>query len=142
MMKDRIETGSNNTNDPNVIMEAVISFLAIFMPITLVKRVLSLVLIAAGIDNKNINRLTGYGESTIRKLKRDMRTKSLSEILTIRGGGRKAKSAGVEDEIINELEKGDYHTRQQIADMIKEKFNITLSVTAVSRLLKKTDTKD
>ena len=30
---------------------------------------LSLVLIAAGIDNKNINRLTGYGESTIRKLK-------------------------------------------------------------------------
>ena len=77
-------------------MEAVISFLAIFMPITLVKRVLSLVLIAAGIDNKNINRLTGYGECTIRKLKSDMRKKSLSEILTIRGGGRKAKSADVE----------------------------------------------
>ena len=103
-------------------MEAVISFLAIFMLITLVKRVLSFVLIAAGVDNKNINRLTGYGESTIRKLKSDMRKKSLSELFTIRGGGRKAKSAGIEKEILNELEKSNYHIRQQVADMIKEKF--------------------
>ena len=94
------------------------------------------------IDNKNINRLTGYGESTIRKLKSDMRKKSLSEILTIRGGGRKAKSADVEKEILDEIEKGNYHTRQQIADMIKDKFNITVTVTAVSRLLKKMDSKN
>ena len=60
-MNNKIETSSNENNNSDVIMEAVISFLAIFMPITLVKRVLSLVLIAAGIDNKNINRLTGYG---------------------------------------------------------------------------------
>ena len=92
--------------------------------------------------NKNINRLTGYGESTIRKLKSDMRKKSLSEILTIRGGGRKAKSADVEKEILDEIEKGNYHTRQQIADMIKDKFNITVTVTAVSRLLKKMDSKN
>ena len=68
-MNDKIETSSNENNNSDVIMKAVMSFLAVFMPITLVKRVLSLVLIAAGIDNKNINRLTGYGESTIRKLK-------------------------------------------------------------------------
>ena len=80
-MNNKMETSSNENTNSAVIMEAVISFLAIFMPITLVKRVLSLVLIAAGIDNKNINRLTGYGESTIRKLKRDMCKKSLSEIL-------------------------------------------------------------
>ena len=66
-----------------------------------------------------------------------MRKKSLSALLTIRGGGRKATSAGIEKEILNELEKGNYHTRQQVADMIKERFNITVSVTAVSRLLKK-----
>ena len=82
-MNDKIETSSNENNNSDVIMKAVMSFLAVFMPITLVKRVLSLVLIAAGIDNKNINWLTGYGESTIRKLKSDMRKKSLSEILTI-----------------------------------------------------------
>ena len=74
-MNDKIETSSNENNNSDVIMKAVMSFLAVFMPITLVKRVLSLVLIAAGIDNKNINRLTGYGESTIRKLKSDMRKK-------------------------------------------------------------------
>ena len=90
-----------------------------------------------GFDNKNINRLTKYGESTIQKLQSDMRKKSLSALLTIRGGGRKATSAGIEKEILNELEKGNYHTRQQVADMIKERFNITVSVTAVSRLLKK-----
>ena len=142
-MNDKIETSSNENNNSDVIMKAVMSFLAVFMPITLVKRVLSLVLIAAGIDNKNINRLTGYGESTIRKLKSDMHKKSLpEEILTIRGGGRKAKSADVEKEILDEIEKGNYHTRQQIADMIKDKFNITVTVTAVSRLLKKTDSKN
>ena len=58
-MNDKIETSSNENNNSDVIMKAVMSFLAVFMPITLVKRVLSLVLIAAGIDNKNINRLTG-----------------------------------------------------------------------------------
>ena len=121
-MNDKIKKCSDKNNDSAIIMEAVISFLAIFMPITFVKRVLSLVLIAAGVDNKNINRLTGYGESTIRKLKSDMRKKSLSELLTIRGGGRKAKSASVEKEILNELEKSNYHIRQQVADMIKEKF--------------------
>ena len=140
-MNDKIETNSNENNNSDVIMKAVMLFLAVFMPITLVKRVLSLVLIAAGIDNKNINRLTGYGESTIRKLKSDMRKKSLSEILTIRGG-RKAKSADVEKEILDEIEKGNYHTRQQIADMIKDKFHITVTVTAVSRLLKKMDSKN
>ena len=75
MMNDKIETCCEENSNSDVIMKAVISFLAIFMPITLVKRVLSLVLIAAGIDNKNINRLTGYGESTILKLKSDMRKK-------------------------------------------------------------------
>ena len=80
-MNNKIETSSNENKNSDVIMEAVISFLAIFMPITLVKRVLSLVLIAAGIDNKNINRLTGYGESTIRKLKSDMRKKVCRKFL-------------------------------------------------------------
>ena len=50
MMNDKIETCSDENNNSDVIMKAVILFLAIFMPITLVKRVLSLVLIAAGID--------------------------------------------------------------------------------------------
>ena len=120
------------------IMDAVISFLAVFMPITLVKRTLSLVFVAAGLDNGTIHRLTGYGHSTIRKLKADMREKSVPDLLTIRGGGRKAKSSGIEDEILSELESGNYHTRQQVADMIKDKFGISMSVSAVGKFLKKT----
>lgn len=84
----------------------------------------------------------GYGDSTIRKLRSDMRKKSISELLVIRGGGRKTKSDGIENDILNELEKGNYHTQQQIADMVKEKFNVTMSVSAVGRLLKKTVSKD
>lgn len=120
------------------IMDAVISFLAVFMPITLVRRTLSLVLVAAGLDNGTIHRLTGYGHSTIRKLKADMREKSVPDLLTIRGGGRRAKSSGIEDEILSELESGNYHTRQQVADMIKDKFGISMSVSAVGKFLKKT----
>ena len=142
MADEKNKTVSVDNKNPDIIMEAVISFLSIFMPITLVKRVLSLVLIAAGLDNKNIHRLTGYGDSTIRKLRSDMRKKSISELLVIRGGGRKTKSDGIENDILNELEKGNYHTQQQIADMVKEKFNVTMSVSAVSRLLKKTVSKD
>ena len=137
MADEKNKTVSVDNKNPDIIMEAVISFLSIFMPITLVKRVLSLVLIAVGLDNQNIHRLTGYGDSTIRKLRSDMRKKSISELLVIRGGGRKAKSDGIENDILNELEKGNYHTQQQIADMVKEKFNVTMSVSAVSRLLKK-----
>lgn len=142
MTDEKNKTVSVDNKNPDIIMESVISFLSIFMPITLVKRVLSLVLIAAGLDNKNIHRLTGYGDSTIRKLRSDMRKKSISELLVIRGGGRKTKSDGIENDILNELEKGNYHTQQQIADMVKEKFNVTMSVSAVGRLLKKTVSKD
>ena len=99
MADEKNKTVSVDNKNPDIIMEAVISFLSIFMPITLVKRVLSLVLIAAGLDNQNIHRLTGYGDSTIRKLRSDMRKKSISELLIIRGGGRKAKSDGIENDI-------------------------------------------
>ena len=138
MAKDKTVSVDNN---PDIIMEAVISFLTVFIPITLVKRMLSLVLIAAGLDNENIHSLTGYGGSTIRKLRSDLRKKSIQDILVIRGGGRKAKSSGIESDILSELEHGNYHTRQQVADMIKDKFGISMSVSAVGKLLKKTVSK-
>ena len=56
--------------------------------------------------------------------------------------GRKSKTADVEDQILAELENGNYHSRQQIADMIKDKFQITVSLPAVGRLLKKTASRD
>lgn len=58
--------------------------------------------------------------------------------MTIKSGsGRKAKTENVEKEIITELETQNYHTRQQIVDMVKEKYHISISRSTAGRLLKK-----
>ena len=63
-------------------------------------------------------------------------TNSLFEIKN--GRGRKPKLEDIESQIVEEIEKGNYQTLQQIADMIQEKFEIKVSIMSVSRLLKKT----
>ena len=74
---------------------------------------------------------------------RSVRSGKLSNVLASRqGSGRKSKTAAVEEEIITEISRNDYHTLQQIADMIKEKFQIVLSLPSVSKLLKKTTSAD
>jgi len=123
------------------VMKVVIAFLGFFMPETLVKRVLSMVLIAAGLENSHVTELTGYCDRSVRGLRKSMQEEDLSSLLNIRGGGRKLKAAGLEDEIVAELEKGNYHTHQEVADMILEKFHISMSPSTVGRLLKKTASK-
>ena len=72
-----------------------------------------------------------------------MAEKDISGLLTLKNGsGSRSKTKGLEEEIIAEVERGNYHTRQQIADMIEEKFQVKVSVTAVARLLKKTASGD
>lgn len=67
-----------------------------------------------------------------------LREKDAKELLAIKqGSGQDSKTSGLEDEIIAEIEQNNYHTRQQIADMIQEKFHIQVSVATVGRLLKK-----
>ena len=71
-----------------------------------------------------------------------MREKDIESLLVIKGGSeQKSKISGVVEEILKELEQNNYHTRQQIADMIKEKFQIQISVSAVGKFLKKTASK-
>lgn len=50
----------------------------------------------------------------------------------------KSKFKDVESQIVEEIERGNYQTLQQIADMVQEKFGINASIMAVSRFLKKT----
>ena len=74
-------------------------------------------------------------ERSVRELKTQ---KDVSGLLTLKNGsGSRSRTKGFEDEIIAEAERGNYHTRQQIADMIEDKFQVKVSVTAVARLLKK-----
>ena len=124
--------------NPNLITKAVIQFLQKFMPDTLAKRIVSTVLIAVGIPNDRITEATGLSERSIWRLKKALTGGNIDEIFTAgHGSGRPGNAKGFENEIAEELEKNNYQTRQQIADMILEKFGITMSVSAVGKLLKK-----
>lgn len=127
---------SDNTSD---ILGQVIEFLQLFLPATLAKRLVAILLLAIGIPVKNAAELTGLCEKSMWTLKKKIREASVRELMAIKSGsGRKAKSDGLEEQILSELESGNYHTRQQIADMIEEKYHVRMSRSSVGRLLKKT----
>lgn len=128
-----------NTSENLIIMKKVIQFLQFFLPVTLAKRLVAIVLLAAGIPVPRVTELTGLCDRSTRGLLKSMREEDVEKLLSIKSGsGKKSKTFEFEAEILKEIEKNNYHTRQQIADMIKEKFHIQVSVSAVGRLLKKT----
>jgi len=108
------------------------------MPQTLAKRIVSMVLIAAGIPNNQVTELTGYCDRSVRTLKKAMESGETAGLFHVGGGGGRSKLADVEKEIIEEISRNDYHSYQQIADMAYEKFEIKVSLYSVRRLLKKT----
>ncbi|MDR0580865.1 MAG: hypothetical protein LBG04_01985 [Holosporaceae bacterium] len=120
------------------ILKMVMAFLELFMCKTLVKRIMCLVLIAVGLSNPRITELTGLCNRSIRTLRKAVADDDMENIFTVEGGGRKGKLADVEKEVVEEIEKNNYHSRQQIVDMILEKFKLKVSLSAVGRLLKKT----
>ena len=129
--------------DPSLITKAVIQFLQIFMTETFAKRIVGLVLISVGIPNDRIIKLTGMGDQSIWTPKKAINEGDIDSLFTVgQRDGRPGKAKGIESAIAEELEKNNYHTRQQVADMILEKFGISMSVSAVGKLLKKTASGD
>ena len=132
-----------NDSDTRVCIEVVISFLQAFIPETTARKLICVILIAAGMSVSRISELVGLSDRSVQSAGRAVRDGSIGNVLAHKkASGRKRKTTNVEDQIIAELENGNYHSRQQIADMIKEKFQITVSLSAVGRFLKKTDLKD
>jgi len=83
--------------------------------------------------------LSGACGRTVRGLLRSLKKGETDSLFTLRSGsGSRSKTKGIEAEILEELENNNYHTQRQIADMIKERFGISISLPAVARLLKKT----
>ena len=131
------ETMSDNERSIKI-MGTIVSFLLVFVPKTLAKRIVAMILLAADVPIPHVVELSGLCERSVRELKRAMVEKDVSGLLTLKNGsGSRSKTKGLEDEIIAEAERGNYHTRRQIADMIEDKFQVKVSVTAVARLLKK-----
>ena len=122
----------------NQIIKKVINFLKVFMPETLAKRIVSMILLAVGVEKTRITELTGLCSRSIHSLKKAMETGEVENQFKIGGGGRKRKLQNVETAVIEEVEQNNYHSLQQIADMIYEKHSIKISAKTVGRLLKKT----
>ncbi len=120
------------------IIGKIIGFLKLFVPETLAKRLVCMVLVAAGVPVQNTAKLVGVCTKTVYSLRKTIAPETMDSLLVVKGGGRKRKLADVEEQIIGELEKDNYHTRQQVADMVWEKFQIKVSQPAIGRLLKKT----
>jgi len=120
------------------IIKMVIELLKLFMCETLAKRVVSVVLILAGIPNKQVTMLTSLCDKSVRVLRRKLEKGETEDLLQVGGGGRTSILNDVEQAIINEVNEGTYHTHQQIADMTAEKFGLKVSSATIRRLLKKT----
>jgi len=124
--------------DSKKIVEKIMKFLELFICKTLVKRIVSMLLLSLEIPDEKVTEITGLCNKSVRTLKKAMKNGEADKLFVVGGGGRKGKLADVETDIVEEIEKKDYHTKQQIADMIAEKYGIKVSVDTVRKLLKKT----
>ena len=115
----------------------VIEFLGMFMPSTLAKRIVCIVLISVGISAEETVRLSGFCEKTVKTIKKKLESNEVDILFVVSGGGRKSPLADFESAIIDEMNRNAYYTKQQIADMIFEKHGVKVTPQAVGKLLKK-----
>ena len=122
------------------LVHAVSMYLQQFISPIIARRIVSALLVVAGVRNSRVTELTGLCERGISDLKNRLMGDDIDSLFKVKDGrGRKSKVKDVESQIVEEVEKGNYQTLRQIADMIREKFSIAVAVMAVSRLLKKRD---
>lgn len=138
-MKKINQSHTNRIPEPTLVIQKVIDFLLLFIPKILAKRVVAIILLAADVPVPRVVELSGACDRTVRGLLRSLKKGETDSLFTLRSGsGSRSKTKGIEAEILKELENNNYHTQQQIADMIKDKFGISISLPAVARFLKKT----
>ena len=101
--------------NPTSILQKVIEFLLLFMPKTLVKRVLAIVLLAAEVPVPKIVELSGLCDRSVRGLRKSLQEGEIETLFVLKNGtGSRSKTKGIEAEIMTELEKNNYYTQQQI----------------------------
>lgn len=138
-MKKINQPHTNRIPEPTLVIQKVIEFLLLFIPKILAKRVIAIILLAADVPVPRVVELSGACDRTVRGLLKSLKKGETDSLFTLRNGsGSRSKTKGIEAEILKELENNNYHTQQQIADMIKDKFGISISLSAVPRFLKKT----
>ena len=98
-------------------------------------------LLSLGVSVGHISRILGLCTKSIYKNRQILNFGNIKNLLVLKSRGRTSKLSYIEQDIINEININNYHSLQQIVDMIFEKFKIKTSLSAVGRLLKKHDIK-
>ena len=136
-VKKTIAKMSAPSIDSGQIVKKILDFFQSLMCETLAKRLLSMILMAVGVSDNIITNLTDLGAQSVRALRKSLIDGDIDSLFHVGGGGRKRKLIDVENSIIEEINSNNYHSHQQIADMIQEKYGIKVSLPVISRLLKK-----
>jgi transposase len=114
-----------------------------FISETLAKRLVSMLLILAGASFPRIEEAVGFSKRSLHDVKKALDSGNTEKLFVVgHGSGRRSKTKNLESAILEELEINNYHTHQQIADMIKEKFEVRITSRSVGNLLKKTASSD
>lgn len=119
------------------IIKKVIDFLKMLMPETMAKRIICIILLSIGVVPDEVASIAGFCVKTVKSIQNKIHSNELDALFIIRGGGRKSSIAEFEDDIIEEINKNHYHSQQQIADMIQERYSIKLTPQAIGKFLKK-----
>ena len=145
-----IETGEGSAKrgakvkmlDPSTVEQIIgriIAFLQVFMAETVERRIMGIVLLAVGVTDVRVVELTGTRDRSICDLRKKLRDGADDqELFGVSGnGGRERKLKEVESLVADKIESNDYHTQQEIADMISKEHDIKVHRSTVSRMLKK-----
>ena len=97
-------------SDSRACMEVVISFLQVFIPETTARKLICVILIAAGMSVSRISELVGLSDRSVQSAGRAIKDGSIGSVLAHKkASGRKGKTANVEEQSLAELENGNYH---------------------------------
>ena len=138
-IKEIVHNHNNNSSIciKKLVILGIIEFLEQYITKIVAIRLLFLMMTVCGLSNLNIKNLLPISYSTILKYVKIIKFRSIKEFLTIKGGGRKGTLEAIEQDVLDMIDSHNFHTRQQIADMIEEKFDIKTTRYTVGRFLKK-----
>lgn len=128
------------SRNPRATIQALIVYLTgIILCKTLIVRLVSIVLIVAGLDDKKIALLVGCHRKTVKTLRTKLDTMTVAELLFIKpGSGRKPKaSTDVVSGIVSAVKTKIFFNLRQIADYVYDTYKLKVSETCIGRMLKR-----
>ena len=131
-----MNTTNAQTCTASIFLEKVVEFLNLFINKTLAKKIVCCVLLVTGSEISLCSELLKISKQTVSSYKKCLDSGNINELFKSGGGGRKSSLFEYESVIVEEIESGEYHTQQEIADMAFEKTGAKVSTPSIKRPLK------